>query len=304
MTPTLPTPALLPRTLSMAQFQTLAEVPPEIEWFANLTNANTRRAYQQDINDFMAFAGLRQPEQFRDITRAHVIAWREQLVGQELANDTIRRKLAALSSLYAYLCDRNAVLHNPVLGVKRPRSMNREGVTPALGDHQARMLLAAPPENTLKGKRDRAILATLLYHGLRCEELCTLTVGAIHQREGVPHLRVEGKGDKVRYLPLAVLAQRLITAYLKEAGHSEDLKGPLFRPIKNNTTKTLAKSLHPTSVYQDIVRRYAREIGLTADVPGLCVHSMRATAATNALSNNADIAKVQKWLGTPELSTT
>ena len=160
------------------------------------------------------------------MTRAHVIAWREQLVGQGLANDTIRRKLAALSSLYAYLCDHNAVLQNPVLGVKRPRSMNRAGITPALGDHQARMLLAAPPERTLKGKRDQAILATLLYHGLRCEELCTLTVGAIHQREGVPHLRVEGKGDKVRYLPLAVLAQRLITAYLKEAGHSEDLKGP------------------------------------------------------------------------------
>src|SRR5438876_153353 len=127
MTPTLPSPALLPRALSTAQFQTLAEVPPEIEWFANLTNANTRRAYEQDIEDFMAFAGLRQPTEFRDVTRAHVIAWREQLVGQGLANDTIRRKLAALSSLYAYLCDRNAVLHNPVLGVKRPRSMNREG---------------------------------------------------------------------------------------------------------------------------------------------------------------------------------
>jgi len=127
MTPTLPTPALLPRTLSMAQFQTLAEVPPEIEWFANLTNANTRRAYRKDIKDFMAFAGLRQAAQFREVTRAHVIAWREQLVGQELTNDTIRRKLAALSSLYAYLCDRNAVLHNPVLGVKRPRSMNRAG---------------------------------------------------------------------------------------------------------------------------------------------------------------------------------
>jgi hypothetical protein len=49
MTPTLPPPALLPRTLSTAQFQTLAEVPPEIEWFANLTNANTRRVYEQDI---------------------------------------------------------------------------------------------------------------------------------------------------------------------------------------------------------------------------------------------------------------
>jgi len=203
-------PALVPlSTLTPARFLTLADVPPEIEWFAKLTNANTRRAYRQDIADFMAFAGLRQPEQFRHVTQAHVIAWHDRLVSQGLANDTIRRKLAALSSLYAYLCDRNAVLHNPVLGVKRPRSMNREGVTPALGDHQARMLLAAPPEGTLKGKRDRAILATLLYHGLRYEELCTLTVGSIHQRESVPHVRVEGKGDKVRYLPLHVTAQLL-----------------------------------------------------------------------------------------------
>ena len=217
---TLVVPHPAAQALTAAHFQHLAEVPPEIEWFANLTNAKTRRAYRQDIDDFMAFAGLRQPEQFRDITRAHVIAWREQLVGQELANDTIRRKLAALSSLYAYLCDRNAVLHNPVLGVKRPRSMNREGVTPALGDHQARMLLEAPPEKTRKGKRDRATLATLLYHGLRCEELCTLKMGDIHQREGVTHIRVEGKGDKVRYLPLHPLAQRLIAEYraaLKEA---------------------------------------------------------------------------------------
>jgi integrase/recombinase XerD len=157
------------------------------------------------------------------------------------------------------------------------------------------------------------------YHGLRCEELCTLTVGSIHQREGVPHIRVEGKGDKVRYLPLHVTAQRFIAAYLaalkeaqkkakKHAGHEpepeEDLKGPLFRPIKNNRTKTLAKPLHPTSVYQDIVKRYAREVGLVEAVPGLCVHSLRATAATNALAHEADIAKVQEWLGHSDISTT
>jgi site-specific recombinase XerD len=297
--------AMIPsNTLTVTQFQHLSEVPPEIEWFANLTNANTRRAYRQDVENFLAFAGLRHPEQFRTVTRAHVIAWRDQLVGQGLANDTIRRKLAALSSLYAYLCDRNAVLHNPVLGVKRPRSMNREGVTPALSDHQAWMLLKAPTPGTLKGKRDRAILATLLYHGLRCEELCTLTVGDVHQREGVVHIRVEGKGDKVRYLPLHELAQRLIKEYLDAAKHQDDLKGPLFRPVKNNRTKTLAKTLHPTSVYQDIVKRYAQEIGLAEEVPGLCVHSLRATAATNALSNNADIAKVQEWLGHADISTT
>jgi integrase/recombinase XerD len=301
--PNAPTPAL-PAPLTPVQFQDLAAIPPELEWFANLTNPHTRRAYQQDIQDFQAFAGLRRPEQFRDVTRAHVIAWRRQLTRQGLANDTVRRKLAALSSLYAYLCDRHAVLYNPVLGVKRPRSMNRDGVTPALGDHQARMLLEAPPAETLKGKRDRAILATLLYHGLRCEELCTLKVGAVQQREGVPHLRVEGKGDKVRYLPLHVLAQRLITAYLEASGHAGDLHGPLFRPVKNNRTGTLARPLHPASVYRNIVQHYAGVLGLIDMIPGLCVHSLRATAATNALAHEADIAKVQEWLGHADISTT
>lgn len=62
-----PLALISPIGLTHAQFQTLADVPPEIEWFANLTNANTRRVYRQDIEDFMEFAGLHRPEQFRDI---------------------------------------------------------------------------------------------------------------------------------------------------------------------------------------------------------------------------------------------
>jgi site-specific recombinase XerD len=208
-----------PVGLSTHQFYTLAEVPLQPEWFANLTNANTHPAYQQDIQGFEAFAGLQQPEEFRDVTRGPVIAWRQQLTQHGLANDTIWRKLAALSSLYAHLCERHAVLYNPVLGAKRPCSMNRDGVAPALGDRQARMLHEAPWEHTLKGQRGRTILATLRYHGLRCEALCALTVGDIYQMEGVPHLRVEGKGERVRYLPQHALAQRLITAHL---GSEED----------------------------------------------------------------------------------
>jgi integrase/recombinase XerD len=153
---------------------------------------------------------------------AHVIAWREQLVGQGLANDTIGRTRAALSSLYADLCDPNSLLHNPVLGVQRPRSMNREEVTPALSNHQAWTLLKTPPVATLKGKWDRAIWATLLYHGLHCEDLCPLKVGDIHQREGVPQVHVAGKGNQVRYLPLHELVQRWIKEYVDAAGHGKD----------------------------------------------------------------------------------
>jgi site-specific recombinase XerD len=119
----------------------------------------------------MLFTGIKRPEEFRLVTPAHVIAWREALGERVLNGTTIRHRLAALSSLFQHLCDKNAVTHNPVKGVKRPRSETDEGKTPALADHQARKLLSAPVEKSLKGTRDRAILATLLYHALRREEL-------------------------------------------------------------------------------------------------------------------------------------
>jgi site-specific recombinase XerD len=300
--------ALIPtkaRALSAKEFLDLADVPPEIEWFANITNPQTRRAYQNDLKDFMRFARISNPEVFRVVTRAHLIAWRKELEGRGCEGSTIRRKLSAVSSLFEYLCERNAVVHNPVKGVKRPKVTNAsEGLTPALSDEQARMLLEAPPANTLKGKRDRAILATLLYHGMRREELCKLRVRDLQQREGVLHFRVHGKGDKIRYIPVGLKAQRLITEYLDEAKHKEDLDGPLFRPVKNNITKILAKHLHPVSVYRDIVRLYGALVGINADVHGFCVHSLRATAATNALAHNSDIAKVQEWLGHTNIATT
>jgi len=282
----------------------LAEVPPELEWLANLTNEKTRRAYTIDVREFSEFLGLRKPEEFRTVTRAHVIAWRETLERRDLSPPTIRRKLSALSSLFEYLCERNAVAGNPVDGVKRPMANSNEGSTPALSDAQARRLLDAPPEDSVKGIRDRAILATLLYHGLRREELCGLRIKDIQSREGVKHFKVKGKGDKIRYVPLHPLAQRLIEQYLSLAGHSTDSDGALFRPVRNNRTGELERSLNANSIYRNIVRKYGQETGLNIEVNGLCVHSMRATAATNALSHEADIAKVQEWLGHANVSTT
>jgi hypothetical protein len=103
---------------------------------------------------------------------------------------------------------------------------------------------------------------------------------------------------------VSLLTQRLIAEYLAKAGHKDDLGGALFRTVKNNTLKTLDKHLHPASVYQDIVRHYGEKVGSTTDVHGFCVHALRATAATNALSHNADIAKVQEWLGHANIATT
>ena len=298
--PQLPAPVVpAERLLTAPEFHRLAEVPPELEWFANIRNLHTRRAYENAIDDFMRFTGIVRPEEFRSVTRAHVIAWRDDLERRELGGATLRHRLAALSSLFEYLCERNAISHNPVKGVKRPKVQSGEGKTSALGDHQARELLTAPGEETIKEKRDRAILSTLLYHALRREELCKLKVKDFRtMRRGVPHLVVSGKGEKTRYLPLHPGTNELIHDYLETAGHGEDQHGPLFRPIRNNRTGRTNKALDPDMVYR-LVRGYSAELGFE-----IGAHALRATAATNALDHQADIAKVQEWLGHANIATT
>ncbi len=293
--------------LTQAEFHRLVDVPPEAQWFANLASVQTRRAYQADIKAFMAFVGIQSLEEFRTVARGHVLAWRADLEKQGLAGSSIRRKLAALASLFEYLCDCNAVTHNPVKGVKRPKIDSYEGKTPALGDAQVRQLLEAPPADTLKGKRDRAILSVLLFHALRREELTHLLVKDFnHQRRGVPHLRVHGKGGKLRYIPAHSITLRLVSEYLKHAGHGADLDGPLFRPIRNQMTgdyeKGKATALSPGGVYSEVVVRYMKQLGITEGNMG--PHALRTTAATCALEHNADIAKVQEWLGHANISTT
>ena len=133
-----PLRAASPRALTVPEFARLAAVPPEAQWFANLASRQTRRAYQNDLRAFMQFTGIVKPEEFRLVTRGYILAWRAALEKQSLAGATIRRKLAALASLYDYLCEANAVTHNPVRGVKRPKAETSEGKTPALGDAQTR----------------------------------------------------------------------------------------------------------------------------------------------------------------------
>ena len=126
----------------------------------------------------------------------------------------------------------------------------------------------------------------------------------LQTREGVMHFRIHGKRSKIRFIPVNPAALRMIDDYLALAKHRNDNDGALFRPVKNNRTGRLDRPLDPASIYRNIVLKYGLESGVTAQVKGLCVHSLRATAATNALSHQADIAKVQDWLGHANVSTT
>ena len=292
------------RRLSLAQFQRLADVPPEAQWFANLGSLQTRRAYQGDLRAFMAFTGIQQPEEFRTVTRAHILAWRADLEKQNLAGASIRRKLAALASLYDYLCESNAVTHNPVRGVKRPKAETSEGKTPALGDAQARAARCAtrrhPERKTRPGHPVGAAVPRPAPRGTDQAQGLGLRPG--QARRGVPHLAVQGKGGKLRFLPAHPHSLRLVAEYLAASGHGQEADGPLFRRVRAPKAGMLASALTPGSIYADVVVHYMKQVGITGENMG--PHALRATAATNALEHQADIAKVQEWLGHASISTT
>lgn len=91
------------------------------DWFSNIDNPRTRRAYQTDLEDFCSFVGLATADEFRMVTRSHVLAWRAQLEKRGLAGSTIRRKLSALASLFDHLLKSNAVAGgNPSTGSSGP----------------------------------------------------------------------------------------------------------------------------------------------------------------------------------------
>ncbi len=149
--------------------------------------------------------------------------------------------------------------------------------------------------------RDRAILAVYLFHALRRSEVADLKVGSLQERRGVMHLKVFGKGSKNRFVPVHPAALDAVSSYLELAGHGEERKGPLFRPVRNRRTGDLEKAITGDGIYK-MVKAYGAAAGVQLE--GLCLHALRATAATNALDHDSDIARVQEWLGHANISTT
>jgi integrase/recombinase XerD len=101
---------------------TCDEIQPE-SWLARLNNDGTRRVYGAAIEEFRQFLAIVGVGDLRTLTRAHVMAWREHLFGRGLGEGTVRHRLAALSSFFEYLCEKEAVAWNPVASVKRPKNL-------------------------------------------------------------------------------------------------------------------------------------------------------------------------------------
>jgi integrase/recombinase XerD len=280
----------------------LAGIPEEEIWLASRKSARTRCAYRDDVAHFMRTLHIRTPDELRRVDHRAVMAW-ERLMREEQGSQasTVRRRLAALSSLFAHLMKFDVVAMNPVRDVERPAVNRTEGMTLAFSQKQARALLDKPDPNTLLGIRDRAILAVGLQVGFRRAEIAALKVGDFHLNRGLDCLKVLRKGGKKGSLAIHPQAAQRIRNYLEVAGHGNDSEGPLFRPVKENRKHQASRRHVYPGAIDRILRKYARHIGLER---GYSAHSMRATFITTALDNGASLEDVQSAAGHADPSTT
>lgn len=300
-----PPPAVIPASgpaSAVSVIEALAEIPEEEIWLAKQKSKRTRRAYKQDVMHFMRTLQIRSYEELRQVDHRAVIAWERFMRDTDkAAASTIRRRLAALSSLFKHLTRHGHLGKNHVAEVERPNINREEGTTLAFSKVQAHKLLNTPSEDTVDGLRDRAILSVGLQVGLRRAEIAALSVGDLHQNRGYDSLRVERKGGRHEALAIHPQTAQRIRAYLEKAGHGDDVDGPLFRPRRKNRKKQEERRYMDPDIIDRIVRKYAATLGLDR---GYSAHSMRATFITTALENGAQLEDVQKAAGHRDPSTT
>lgn len=283
---------------ALAMLQRLQAIPEERLWLEAHESPHTRAAYRTDVAAFMAFLGITTTDELRQVDRGAVLAWKRQLERAGAKPATIRRKLAALSSLFAHLVHHQVLRYNPCREIRRPPANRRQGTTPAFSAAEARALLDAPAADTLAGLRDRALLSVGLQAGPRRSAIVRLKVGDFYKDRGLDVLRFVWKGGHEHVLPIHPQTAQRLRDYLAAAGHGDDRDGPLLRPLRG--AGGLRRAL--TSKMVDVIlKRYVRQLGLGGRYSA---HSMRATFITRALENGASLEEVQRAAGHAAPDTT
>lgn len=279
----------------------LQHVPEEEVWLAGQLSPHTRLAYKRDVAHFLRSLNIRSGDELRQVDRAAVVAWQTLMRQQGASPRTIRRRLSALSSLFAHLVEHRSADFNPVRDIKRPRVNRRQGTTRALSPKEARKVLDTPTSNSLMGLRDRAILSVGLQAGPRRSEIASLLVRDYHTNVGYKSLHFIRKGGEDLSLAINPQTAQRIEEYLAAAGHGDDLDGPLFRPLRINQRRMEERRhVHPVTINR-ILKKHVKEAGLDQ---GYSAHSMRTTFITTALNNGASLEDVQRDVGHADPATT
>ena len=254
----------------------------------------TKRVYNMALEEFLAWFRQAPRPAF---TKATVSAWRVSLEERRLGSSSIIIRMSAIRKLAAEAADNGLLAPELASGIARVKSAKCVGVRTGnwLSARQAQTLLNAPDVSTLRGLRDRAIIAVLLGCGLRRSEVAALTFAHIQQRDGRWCIvDLVGKHGRVRTTPMPNWVKVAIDAW---TASGEIADGHVFRPVIRD--RVFGHRLGEKAVWQ-MLREYAAGLG----IPGLAPHDLRRTCAKLCRAAGGELEQIQMLLGHASVQTT
>lgn len=252
---------------------------------------NTVAAYESDIAHFVEWINAR-GQSLAQVTVADIRGYLGVLLQHGRRPRSVARFGSSLRRLYGHLLRMHHIDRDPTADIAAPKLAR--ALPKSLTEAEVERLLCAPSIATAHGLRDRAMLETLYATGMRVSELVNLEVGQVNLNAGV--VRVFGKGDKERLIPLGEQAVDWLQRYLREARAAlfgTRLAAAMF---PGNRGRAMTRQ-----AFWQLIKRYAQAAAIQKP---LSPHTLRHAFATHLLNHGADLRVVQMLLGHADLSTT
>lgn len=249
---------------------------------------NTIDAYGRDLRSFLAHIETQGLQSLSAVEEAHIISFLATLQKKMQASSTLCRTLVAIKVFFRFLrregdLDRDVTFHldSPKLWQLIPEVLT---IT------EVETLLQGPNPDSSIGARDKAILEVLYATGIRVSELCNLNLQDVDE----DHVRVMGKGNKERLVPIAKMAIDAIDHYLIHHRKEEKEKNPPLFVTKGG------KRIDRMTIWTR-VKFYGKKEGIDKNISP---HTLRHSFATHLLENGADLRVIQEMLGHADIATT
>ncbi len=250
---------------------------------------NSVEAYMRDLEQFAHFVLVKWDVPPRKVEREMVERYLEWLYDEGREKSSQARMLSGIRSFFNYLLLNDEIQSSPAEDISAPKAGRT--LPDVLTTEEIDRLISSIEVDTVKGRRDRAIVEVLYSCGLRVSELITLRVSDLFFGEG--YIRVIGKGDKQRLVPISDLARERISLYLDERKAAKSNEEVLF-------LNTRGKQLTRVMIFT-ILRRAALRAGIDKKISP---HTLRHSFATHLLECGAGIRQVQELLGHESILTT
>lgn len=249
---------------------------------------NTLIAYTRDVKAFEKYLE-KHKRTIEDATQTDVLEYIMKLGKEGKTRATTNRKLASLRSAYSFLMKKGTVKLDPTEGIKTPRAERKE--LEFLTLEEVELLLAAP-DDSIKGKRDKAILEVLYGTGLRAMEIINLNYGDINFSMGF--IQCSGEHGKPRIVPIGSFAKKALEEYIKES------RKALIRDEENSEDPN--RALFVNYMGERITRQglwkllaaYGKKLGMEGKITP---HILRTSFAVHMVQNGADLRALQELLG-------